>query len=91
MPPLPHWYRGIEAVRDFAVRVPLTGCGSWRHRPTSANGQPAVACYLWNPDLGHSLAWSINVLTMDGHQIAGITSFIGADHFTRLGLPTTLA
>ena len=46
MPPLPHWYRGLAAVTDFAVRVPLTDCGSWRHLPTSANGQPAVACYL---------------------------------------------
>ena len=40
MPPLPHWYHGIEAVTDFAVQVPLTLCPSWRHLPASANGQP---------------------------------------------------
>lgn len=41
---MPHWYRTAKPVMDFAVRVPLTGCGSWRHLTTSANGQPAVAC-----------------------------------------------
>jgi RNA polymerase sigma-70 factor (ECF subfamily) len=90
MPPLAHWYHGFEAVTDFAVRVPLTGCGSWRHLPTSANGQPAVGCYLWNDDAGAHLAWSINVLTLRGEQIAEITSFIGRDHFAPFGLPDSL-
>ena len=48
MPPLPHWYHGIEAVTDFAVRVPLTRCPSWRHLPASANGQPTVAFHVGN-------------------------------------------
>ncbi|HUR05428.1 MAG TPA: nuclear transport factor 2 family protein [Nonomuraea sp.] len=82
MPPLPHWYHGLKAVTDFAVRVPLTSCGSWRHRPATANGQPAVACYLWNDDAGAHVAWSINVLTLRGERIAEITSFIGPEHFT---------
>jgi RNA polymerase sigma-70 factor (ECF subfamily) len=90
MPPLPHWYRGLEAVTDFAVRVPLTGCGSWRHLETGANGQPAVGCYLWNDDAGAHLAWSINVFTLRGAYISEITSFIGPDHFTALGLPASL-
>ncbi len=90
MPPLAHWYHGLEAVTDFAVRVPLTGCGSWRHLPTSANGQPAVGCYLWNDDAGAHLSWSINVLTLRGERIAEITSFIGPDHFAPFGLPASL-
>jgi RNA polymerase sigma-70 factor (ECF subfamily) len=90
MPPLPHWYHGLEAVTDFAVRVPLTGCGSWRHLPTSANGQPAVGCYLWNDDARAHLGWSINVLTLRGDRIAEITSFIGPDHFALLGLPASV-
>ena len=90
MPPLPHWYHGVEAVTDFAVQVPLTGCGSWRHLATSANGQPAVACYLWNDDAGAYLSWSINVLTLRGEHIAEITSFIGRDHFVPFGLPALL-
>ena len=90
MPPLAHWYHGLEAVTDFAVQVPLNGCGSWRHLPTSANGQPAVGFYLWNEDAGAHLSWSINVLTLRGEQIAEITSFIGPDHFVPFGLPASL-
>jgi RNA polymerase sigma-70 factor (ECF subfamily) len=92
MPPLPHWYHGLDAVTDFAVQLPLTRCGSWRHLPTSANGQPAVGSYLRNDDEGGAhLAWSINVLTLRGEQIAEITSFIGRDHFAPFGLPASLS
>jgi len=54
MPPLPHWYHGIEAVTDFAVQVPLTRCPRWRHLPASANGQPAVAFYVGNDGSGRT-------------------------------------
>jgi RNA polymerase sigma-70 factor (ECF subfamily) len=90
MPPLPHWYRGLAAVTDFAVRVPLTGCGTWRHLPTGANGQPAVACYLDRTGTGRHLAWSVNVLTLRGTRIAEVTSFLGPAHFPAFGLPPTL-
>jgi RNA polymerase sigma-70 factor (ECF subfamily) len=88
MPPLPHWYHGIEAVTDFAVQVPLTR--RWRYLPTSANGQPAVGFYLWDRDDGAYLGWTITVLTLRGEHIAEITSFIGPDHFTPFGLPASL-
>ncbi|PXY30896.1 sigma-70 family RNA polymerase sigma factor [Prauserella muralis] len=91
MPPMPHWYGGIEAVTDFAVQVPLTSCGSWRHLPTSANGQPAVACYLWNDAAGAHAAWSINVFTVRGERIAGITSFVDPGWFPLFALPAALA
>ncbi|MCE6996565.1 sigma-70 family RNA polymerase sigma factor [Saccharothrix sp. S26] len=90
MPPLPHWYRGIEAVADFALRVPLTSCPPWRHLPTSANGQPAVAGYLWDDDAGAYLAWSIDVLTLRDDRIREITSFVDAAHFPAFGLPPSL-
>jgi RNA polymerase sigma-70 factor (ECF subfamily) len=90
MPPLPRWYRGLAAVTDFAVTVPLGSCGAWRHRPTSANGQPAVAGYLRDDGTGEYLPWSIDVLTLRDGRIAEITSFIGAEHFALLGLPAAL-
>jgi RNA polymerase sigma-70 factor, ECF subfamily len=90
MPPLPHWYRGLGPVTDFAVRVPLTGCGSWRHIATSANGQPALACYLRNDGSDAHVGWSINVLTLRGDRIAEVTSFIGGEHFAAFGLPAAL-
>ncbi|MCU1646907.1 MAG: putative sigma factor, includes region 2 [Nocardia sp.] len=88
MPPLPHWYHGIEAVTDFAIQVPMTRCPSWRHLVTSANGQPAVAFYIG--DNGTHVAWSITVLTLRGEHIAEITSFLGADHFVPFELPLSL-
>lgn len=90
MPPLPHWYRGITAVMDFAVEVPLTRCPSWRNRVISANGQPAVAFYVGAAPGARHDAWSITVLTLRGDQIAEITSFIGDEHFPAFGLPGTL-
>jgi len=90
MPPLPHWYRGIEAVTDFVVRVPFGSCGRWRYRLTTANGQPAVACYLRPDGAGRYDGWAINVLTVRGSLIAEVTSFIGPEHFAAFGLPAGL-
>jgi RNA polymerase sigma-70 factor (ECF subfamily) len=90
MPPRPHWYHGLDAVIDFAVRIPLTGCGSWRHIPTHANGQLALASYLRTDDAGERLGWSIDVLTLRGDRIAEVTSFIGPEHFPPFGLPVSL-
>ncbi|HEY0804901.1 MAG TPA: sigma-70 family RNA polymerase sigma factor [Pseudonocardiaceae bacterium] len=89
MPPLPHWYRGIEAVMDFVVEIPMARCGSWRSLTTTANGQPAVACYLCRADAGEYAAWSINVLTLRDERIAEVTSFVGAEHFADFGLPAS--
>ncbi|WP_238448059.1 sigma-70 family RNA polymerase sigma factor [Micromonospora sp. 4G55] len=90
MPPLPQWYRGLVAVTDFARELPMTRCGSWRHRTVGANGQPAVASYLRTQDAGPYPAWSINVLTLRDGRIAEITSFLGAEHFAGFGLPDSL-
>lgn len=91
MPPLPNWYRGLVAVRDFVERLPLGSCGTWRHRPTRANGQPAVASYLAPLEGDPFSAWSINVFTLRDGRIAEITSFIGPDHFASFGLPAVFA
>jgi RNA polymerase sigma-70 factor (ECF subfamily) len=90
MPPLTQWYRGRESVMDFAVRVPLGSCGSWRHREVTANGQPAVAFYLRRDGDGPHLAWSITVLTLREDRIAELTSFLGAEHFPLFALPNAV-
>lgn len=87
MPPRPHWYRGLTSVIDFAIAVPLTGCPEWRHLITSANGQPAVACYLWDEAAQLFVPWAIDVLTLREDRITDITSFIGPEHFTLVNLP----
>ncbi|MET0234664.1 MAG: sigma-70 family RNA polymerase sigma factor [Kibdelosporangium sp.] len=89
MPPLPHWYQGIEAVADFAVQVPMTRCPSWRYLLTSANGQPAVAFYI-GEETGPHAAWSITVLGLRGEHICEITSFLDPAEFAIFGLPASL-
>lgn len=90
MPPLPHWYCGRRAAMDFAVTVPLTSCGHWRHVVTTANGQPAVAAYLRRDGEEGHRAWAVNILTMRGDAISAVTSFIGEHHFRAFGLPPSL-
>jgi len=90
MPPLRHWYRGIEAVTDFATAVPLGVCGAWRRLPTGANGQPATASYLWDDETGRFRAFAIDVLTLHGDRIAAVTTFIGPEHVAAFGLPSDL-
>jgi RNA polymerase sigma-70 factor (ECF subfamily) len=90
MPPLPHWYLGIDAVTDFAARVPLGLCPSWRCRPVGANGQPAVACYVGESRDAPHVPFSVTVLTLRDGRIAALTSFIGAQHFVMFGLPAIL-
>ncbi|KFU78560.1 RNA polymerase, sigma subunit, ECF family [Amycolatopsis lurida] len=91
MPPLMRWYSGIDAVTGFAVAVPLGRCPSWRTEVLTANGQPAVACYLGESADAVHRAWSINVLTPREDRIRAITSFLDADLFARFGLPPAKA
>lgn len=72
------------------MEVPLGSCGAWRHLPTKANGQPAVACYLWDEAVGVYTGWSINVLTLRDGRISEVVSFIGPEHLAAFGLPAHL-
>jgi RNA polymerase sigma-70 factor (ECF subfamily) len=89
MPPMRQWYHGIAAAMDFAVRLPLTACGSWRHRTLTANGQLAIACYLRSDGDDEFRAWSVNVLTLRDDRIAQVTAFVGPTHFAAFSLPLT--
>jgi RNA polymerase sigma-70 factor (ECF subfamily) len=90
MPPLPHWYAGLDAVTGFATEIPLASCGDWWHPPPlTVNGQIAVAGYRRAGRDDTFRAWSIDVLTVRDDRIAAVTSFIGDDVFVLLGLPLT--
>jgi RNA polymerase sigma-70 factor (ECF subfamily) len=90
MPPSPHWYAGIDAVVDFAVRMPMTRCPSWRFQVISANAQPAVAFYLGESASAPHHAWAVAVLALRDCRIAELTSFLGAEHVIAFGLPSTM-
>jgi RNA polymerase sigma-70 factor, ECF subfamily len=77
MPPVPTWFRGHKAVRDFLVRFPLRE--TWRHRTTSANGQLAVGGYLFDADRQEFVPWVIDVLTFEGEKISAVTAFFTAE------------
>jgi RNA polymerase sigma-70 factor (ECF subfamily) len=103
MPPVPTWFRGREAIREFLSRGPMSE--RWKHRPTRANGQLAVGCYLFDQAKNAFAPAVIDVLTLDGGKIAAVTAFLaaetlqpphssawisGAQLFARFGLPTSL-
>jgi RNA polymerase sigma-70 factor, ECF subfamily len=100
MPPVPTWFQGLESVREWLVRDPLSV--RWKHLPTRANGQLAVGCYLFDSSTSRYAPAVIDVLTLNGDRIAAVTGFLtgaaleredgggwasGAEVFARFGLP----
>jgi hypothetical protein len=57
---------------------------------TRANGQPAVAWYLWSEDRERYLPASIEVLALEGERVREITAFASAELFPQFGLPPEL-
>ena len=87
MPPMSTWYRGLGAIRVFLADHPLRQ--RWRHVPTSANGQPAVLCYLQRED-GVFAAHALDVLSFTGGRIAAVDAFLDPAVLARFGHPLTL-
>jgi RNA polymerase sigma-70 factor (ECF subfamily) len=83
MPPPPTCLRSHEAIRDF-VRTQV-GALSWQHRATRANGQLAIGCYLLQAGRDRYVPAAIDVLTLDGEQIAAIYAFLTNDLLRELG------
>lgn len=90
MPPHPFHFEGREDIAAFLPDGPLRQ--RWRLRPVAANGQVALACYVWEAGLGRFVVHSIDLLTLRGDRIAGITAYldIGADDIAAFGLPGDL-
>lgn len=88
MPPLPTWYRGLEAIRAFLTEWPLNL--RWRRLPVRANGQLAVAGYLWGERERRYEAYGLEVLALRGAQIEAVTSFLTPDFSVPFGLPAHL-
>src|SRR6266496_3433418 len=90
MPPLPSWYSGREQVGAFLRKNPLRGVRRWRMVPMSANGQPALATYVWNEQTGAFTRHSVSVLTLRGDLIEEIMAFMNPDLLEAFGLPASL-
>ncbi|RJL22993.1 RNA polymerase subunit sigma-70 [Bailinhaonella thermotolerans] len=91
MPPEPAVFLGRDAVLAMWAPV-LTGpdaWGDWRHLPTRANRQPAVAGYCRRRGQPSYEAVNLDVLRIEGGRVAEITTF-GPHLFPAFGLPPRL-
>ena len=90
MPPWPSWYRGRDDIATFLSSWPLSRRKRWQLRRTGANGQPAVAGYLWNEETTAFRAETIIVLTFRDARIEEITAFRSPELFPLFGIPDQL-
>jgi len=85
MPPLAAWFNGREAVRTFFEEQVFAR--RWRFVPSRANGQPGLACYMWD-DSSQSYPLSvINVFTFRGDRVSAIAAFLDPAWLGASGLP----
>jgi len=76
MPPLASWFGGERSIRIFLEGWPLSGAWRWRPLPARANGQPALAFYIWDEDEQAYMPFALNVLTFRGEKISDVTAFV---------------
>jgi RNA polymerase sigma-70 factor (ECF subfamily) len=84
--PFLNWYAGKKACVAFLHRWILGSAGDWRMRPTSANGQPAAACYVRDAH-GVYQGYGIVMLTASHEGISRIVSFGDAGLLGIFGFP----
>jgi len=93
MPPNPMWFAGRDALLTHLGRLFDAGSpgyfGRWRHLPTWANRQPAVAGYVQRPGTSVYRAQMVDVLRLEAGRIVEITTF-EAHLVAAFGLPLTL-
>jgi RNA polymerase sigma-70 factor (TIGR02960 family) len=91
MPPEPHEYTGREAIGEFFRTRPLWSEGvRVRLVPTRANGQPAFAYYMGDPQADVCRIGGIFVMTLADDEITAITRFSEGGWLPWFGLPRTL-
>jgi hypothetical protein len=76
MPPISNWYRGRDAIAQWAANWPMSGDWRWKTVRTSANGQPTLGYYTWNDREGAYIPFALNVLSLQGSVITDVTAFI---------------
>lgn len=92
MPPAPYEYHGVEAIAGF-LHASAAGRSGRRLGllPTRANGQPAFACYLGQPNDAAAHTSGLIVLTLPGNRIATITRFLDPELPSIFGFENTHA
>jgi RNA polymerase sigma-70 factor, ECF subfamily len=91
MPPYTGWYQGAEAIVTLnRVHCPAEGPGDMRFIALTANGQPAAALYMLNPDTGVHEAFQMHVLDVRSDGVSHVVAFLDTELFEKFGLPETL-
>ena len=86
MPPQPALSGGLEIARFFLESVAHGDLTRIRHRPTWANGRPAVTIEV-RADDGAWIPHGISVLEIDEGQIVAIDAFLDPELLPRFGVP----
>jgi RNA polymerase sigma-70 factor, ECF subfamily len=91
MPPEPGWFQGRDVLMAAwgPAMVGPEAMGEFRLVPVAANRQLAAANYVRPPGKQQFEALTLDVLRIEGGEIAEITTF-GADKFPLFGLPATI-
>jgi RNA polymerase sigma-70 factor, ECF subfamily len=76
MPPLASWFGGEESIRIFLSKWPMSGTWRWRQLVTQANGQPALAFYIWDEGERAYMPFALNVLTFRGDRVSAVDAFV---------------
>ncbi|HXW34055.1 MAG TPA: RNA polymerase subunit sigma-70 [Acidimicrobiales bacterium] len=90
MPPMPLEYRGREPAARFFSIVSFRPGRRIRIVEARANGQPAVAAYVRDPQTGLFHANGVVVLTLSGRFISALTGF-DKSVLPAFGLPRVLS
>jgi RNA polymerase sigma-70 factor (ECF subfamily) len=86
MPPQPSLSGGLPIAHFFLETVAEGDLTRIRHRPTWANGRPAVTIEVRDAD-GTWVPHGISVLNIEAGQIAGIEAFLDPTLLPRFGVP----
>ena len=90
--PLPNYPKPVteflnptrEQIAAFLRGYALADIERWQLLPTSANGQPALAGYLWDEQTEAFTPYCLYVLTLRERQIEEITAFVTPETFPTL-------
>lgn len=86
MPPQPPLRGGLQIAHFFLETVARGDLTRIRHRPTSANGRPAVTIEV-RADDGTWIPHGVSLLEIQAGQIAAIDAFLDAGLLPRFGVP----
>jgi len=88
MPPFAAWWCGREDIAALVART-RRDCPPARTAPLRANGQEALACWLWNDERRAHVPATIVVFDLDGPRVKHMTAFARPELFPRFGLPVS--